>query len=83
MLDLTEKYFGKVARETKYEIVGEDAPIFTGSQVQIRDDDLDLAHMGIFYEAPSSKHEDYWAFLILQRIMGNYEPAKDAFINHP
>lgn len=39
--------------------------------------------MGIFYEAPSWKHEDYWAFLILQRIMGDYVPSRDSIINHP
>ncbi|OMJ65990.1 hypothetical protein SteCoe_5991 [Stentor coeruleus] len=79
---LAEKHFGQVKNSGR-DITGEDKPIFTGSQVQIRDDDVDMSHAGIFYLAPSWNSEDYFAFQILQRIMGNYRPARDSIINHP
>ncbi|CAG9314712.1 unnamed protein product [Blepharisma stoltei] len=38
--------------------------------------------MGVFYEAPSWKHEDYWPFLLLQRIM-EYDPNAPINTNYP
>jgi len=30
------------------------------------------SNVGIFYDAPSAKHEDYYAFLLLKHIIGHY-----------
>lgn len=57
--------------------------MFTGSQIQIRDDDVDLAHCGVFYRAPGWKDEDSFAFVMLKRLMGDYVPERDMRINHP
>ena len=80
--ELAEKHFGKVPA-TGREVSGEDKPVFTGSQVVVRDDDVDLAHSGVFYQAPSWNNEDFYAFQVLQRIMGDYRPQRDSIINHP
>lgn len=80
--ELAEKHFGAVGNVGR-DITGEDRPVFTGSQVQIRDDDVDLAHCGVFYFAPSWNNEDFYAFQILKRIMGDYRPPRDSIINHP
>lgn len=83
LVDLTEKHMGKVAiSRPELSIIGEDEPLLTGSQVNIRDDDVDMTHMGLFFPAPSWKHPDYFAFLILQRLMGDYDPKRDSLINH-
>ncbi|CAG9328560.1 unnamed protein product [Blepharisma stoltei] len=79
--ELGEKYFGKVAKSGR-EITGDDRPIFTPSTVTIRDDDVDLAHMGIFFQAPSWNHEDFYAFQMLVRLCGDYVPERDSIINH-
>jgi processing peptidase subunit beta len=79
---LAEQHFSKVPKSGR-EVTGEDKPVFTGSQVIIRDDDVDLAHCGIFYQAPSWNNEDFYAFQVLQRIMGDYRPPRDSIINHP
>lgn len=39
----------------------------------MRDDELYNAAVGVFYDAPSWFHEDYYAFLLLERIVGNYQ----------
>lgn len=80
--ELAEKYFGNVGKSGR-DVIGEDKPVFTGSQIIIRDDDVDLAHCGVFYFAPGWNSEDYYAFQVLQRIMGDYRPARDSIINHP
>ena len=80
--ELASKHFGEVQRQGR-EVTGQDKPAFTGSQVMIRDDDVDLAHCGVFYFAPSWASEDFYAFQILKRIMGDYRPPRDSIINHP
>lgn len=55
--ELTEKYLSGPPKNSPG-ITGEDQPMFTGSQIQIRDDDVDLAHCGVFYKAPGWADED-------------------------
>jgi len=80
--ELGEKHFGKTPKAGR-EITGDDRPIFTPSSIQIRDDDIELVHMGLFYQAPSWNHEDFFAFQMLKRLHGEWIPERDAIINHP
>ena len=82
MVDLAEQHFGNLPK-TAGEVTGEDTPLLTGSQVAIRDDDVELAHCGVFFLAPSYAHGDYFAFMMLKRLMGDYCPKRDGIINHP
>ena len=42
------------------------------------------SNVGILFDAPSWHDEDYYGFLILQRIIGNYRVDKnDGHINDP
>lgn len=54
-----------------------DKPIYTPSCMFMRDDELYNASVGVFYEAPSWYHEDYYAFLLLERIIGSYSMDKN------
>jgi processing peptidase subunit beta len=38
----------------------------------MRDDENYNSGIGVFYDAPSWNHEDYYAFLLMERIVGNY-----------
>ena len=51
----------------------------------MRDDELYNAGIGVFYDAPSWYHEDYYAFLLLERIFGDYQIDKHgaAHVNNP
>jgi processing peptidase subunit beta len=82
ILDLTEQHLGKLPK-TAGEVTGEDTPLLTGSQIALRDDDVELAHCGVFFLAPSFAHEDFFAFMMLKRLMGDYNPKRDGIINHP
>lgn len=79
--ELGEKYFAKAPKVGR-EVTGDDRPIFTPSQIQIRDDDIDMAHFGIFYQAPTWNSEDFYAFEMLKRLHGDFIPERDSIINH-
>lgn len=81
VVDLAEKYFGLLPTKTEVEILGENEPKFYGSQMQVKEENIPLAHMGLFYPAPSWKHVDYFAFLVLQRLFGEFDPSKEGFVN--
>jgi len=38
----------------------------------VRDEMMQNQSLGVFYDAPSWKDEDFYAFLLLQRIFGNF-----------
>jgi predicted Zn-dependent peptidase len=46
--------------------------IYTPSLLMIRDDEMYNSNIGVFYDAPSIKHQDYYAFLLLKNIFGSY-----------
>ena len=47
--------------------------VFNPGLLMIRDDEMANSSIGVFYDAPSWKHEDFYAFLLLQRMIGSYE----------
>ena len=36
------------------------------------DDEINEANVGVFWEAPGWKDEDFYGFLVLQRVFGSY-----------
>jgi hypothetical protein len=36
------------------------------------------SNVGVFYDAPSWKNEDFYAFLLLQRVFGNFSIERNA-----
>lgn len=39
----------------------------------MRDDELYNSSVGVFYDAPHWSHEDYYSFMLLERIIGSYQ----------
>lgn len=50
-----------------------DKCIYTPGLLMIRDDEMLNSSVGVFYDAPGWKHEDFYSFLLLQRMIGSYE----------
>jgi processing peptidase subunit beta len=48
------------------------APIYTPSMITIRDDAKLNTNVGVFFDAPCWKHEDYIPFILLERMFGLY-----------
>jgi hypothetical protein len=44
----------------------------------VRDDEMINSNVAVFYDAPSIKHQDYYSFLLLQNMFGNYRIDKNA-----
>ena len=74
LTQLAEKYFGNLSATSP---VGLDhrnteKPLFTPSIMMMRDDEMTNVNIGVFFEAPSWNHPDYYSFLLFQRILGEY-----------
>jgi len=39
----------------------------------MRDDEMYNANVGVFYDAPSVNHEDYYSFQLLRHMIGDYD----------
>jgi len=79
-VDMVEKSFGNAKRTAPADLVRKNAekPIFIPALLFVRDDEMINSNVGVFYDAPSWHHEDYYAFLLLQRIFGSYRIDKNA-----
>jgi len=44
----------------------------------IRDDEMINSNVGVFYDAPSVKDEDYYSFLLFKKIFGSFRIDKNA-----
>ena len=52
--------------------------IFIPALLYIRDDEMYNSNVGVFYDAPSVKHPDYYSFLLLKHMFGSYRIDKNA-----
>jgi len=83
LVEISESILGNLRTSTEIPIVGEDKPTFTGSTIHSRDDCIDQVHLGLFYPAPSWADPDYWAFLLLQRIIAETDPEQSNILSVP
>ena len=65
-------------RSTDLPTFNTEKPIFNPGLLMIRDDDMINSSVGVFYDAPSWKDPDFYSFLLLQRIYGNYSVDRNA-----
>lgn len=76
IVDLTTKSFGSLPAGTdipsRHDALTESSP-FTGSMITIRDDTLPQVHAALCFEGVSWTHPDYFAFLLLQSILGSWD----------
>jgi len=65
LVDLCEKHFHTFPAKATKKINNLDKPVFNPGLMFIRDDEMINSNVGVFYDAPSWKHEDFYAFLLL------------------
>ena len=70
LVDLVESHFGSIQRSADRSFGN--AP-FTPALLFARDDEMINSNVGVFYDAPTATHPDYWSFQLLTRIFGEYE----------
>ncbi|RKP39104.1 mitochondrial processing peptidase beta subunit [Dimargaris cristalligena] len=82
LVELAEKHFGQLKANSIVE--GSDsqvAPSFTGSEVLIRNDDMDTTHIALAVEGVSWSDPDYFTALLMQAIIGNWDRSLGAAAN--
>ena len=52
--------------------------IYNPGMTLIRDDELVNTNVGVFFNAPGWGHEDYYTFLLIERLLGEYTVERDA-----
>ena len=62
LVDLVEQHFSNVPKTADAPRANAEKPIYTPALLFIRDDEMYNANVGIFYDAPGVKDEDYWGF---------------------
>lgn len=78
LVDLAEQHFSSLPRKNPKPIVGTEKAVFNPGLLMIRDDEMINSSVGVFYDAPGWKHEDFYSFLLLQRVFGNFQIDKHA-----
>lgn len=78
LVDLAEKHFSSIPRTSNVPKHGLEKPIYNPGLLMIRDDEMYNSSVGVFYDAPGWKHPDFYSFLLLQRMFGNYQIDKHA-----
>jgi len=58
--------------------MGLEKAVFNPGLLMVRDDEMINSSIGVFYDAPTWHDKDFYAFLLLQRIFGNYSIDKNA-----
>jgi len=73
LVDLVEQHFSSLPRRSSLKMHNLEKAVFNPGLLMIRDDEMYNSSIGVFYDAPSWKHEDFYSFLLLQRMIGSYE----------
>ena len=72
-VDQVSEAFGALQQSTDEAQVNSDACIYTPALLMMRDDEMYNANVGVFYDAPSVNHEDYYSFQLLRHMIGDYD----------
>jgi processing peptidase subunit beta len=76
--DAVEQQFSNLPKHTTNQIKNQDKAVFTPSLMFVRDDEMVNSNVSVFYDAPSAKHADFYAFLLLKNMFGTYSIDKNA-----
>ena len=74
LVDMAKQHFGSCNKKPPEGVQrkGIEKPTYIPALTMIRDDEMENSCVGIFYNAPSWMHGDYWSFLLLERLFGTY-----------
>ena len=70
--------FSGIQKEATIEEPNTDKCVYVPALLMMRDDEMYNANVGVFYDAPSVNHEDYYSFQLLRHMIGDYDIQKNA-----
>ena len=77
-VDQVNNAFQSVSKTATGTRANTDKAVYVPALMFVRDDEMYNSNIGVFYDAPSIKHEDYYAFLLLKHMFGSYRIDKNA-----
>lgn len=77
-VDSVSREFDSISKTTSVKAENSDKAVYTPSLLFIRDDEMYNSNVGVFYNAPGLKDEDYYSFLLWKHIFGEYQIDKHA-----
>jgi processing peptidase subunit beta len=78
IVEQVQQNFSSLPKSTSVLVKNTEKPIYIPAILMLRDDEMLNANVGVFYDAPSRKHEDYYSFLLLKHMFGSYRIDKNA-----
>jgi len=78
IVDSVQQAFHALPKTTNVSAVNTEKPVYIPGLLMIRDDEMYNSNIGVFYDAPSARDEDYYAFLLLQNMFGEYRIDRHA-----
>jgi processing peptidase subunit beta len=72
IVDAVEQHFASLPKNATIPTKNADQAVYVPAILFIRDDEMYNSNVGIFYDAPGVKHEDYYSFLLLKHMFGSY-----------
>jgi mitochondrial-processing peptidase subunit beta len=72
IVDAVEQHFANLPKNATVAPKNSEKAVYVPAILFIRDDEMYNSNVGIFYDAPSVKHEDYYSFLLLKHMFGSY-----------
>jgi hypothetical protein len=78
VVDAVSHAFATMPKDSGIAKANTEKPIYVPAIMMIRDDEMYNSNVGIFYDAPSVKDEDFYAFKLLQNMFGSYNIQDNA-----
>ena len=78
VVDAVEQHFHSLPKTTNIPTANAEKPIYIPGLLMIRDDEMYNSNVGVFYDAPGVRDEDYYSFLMLKNMFGSFRIDKNA-----
>jgi processing peptidase subunit beta len=77
-VDLVGSAFGSIQQSSGADQVNNEKCVYTPSLLMMRDDEMYNSNVGVFFDAPHTTHEDYYAFQVMKHVIGEFDIQKNA-----
>lgn len=77
LVDMVKEGFGSV-QQTSSSAGADEKCVYVPALLMMRDDEMYNANVGVFFDAPSVNHEDYYQFQLMRHMIGNYSIERNA-----
>lgn len=78
IVEAVEQNFSSLPKSTDIPAKSTEKPIYVPAIMMMRDDEMVNANVGVFYDAPGRKDEDYYSFLLLKHMFGSFRIDQNA-----